>query len=208
MPNDHQNPYLTLTPSGVMHAFAYAIPNDKHKALQTLVSQTHVMSTKEWLNKYSHEWLDEFDEKGWIQHLSQNLPAPNMPLDKFLPYVVASLSGTRKAVIGSNEGFCLARIGYTTDEADRLAVAGADFFDFFVRQHERGLAIAGQAVSLFGDVELLMPTTSFMFLWIDNTGYVLILDGEPLTNNRALVELVWAIKTSGLRFSKGDETSK
>jgi len=30
---------------------------------------------------------------------------------------------------------------------------------------------------------------------------VLIIDGEPLTNNRAFVELVWALKTSGLRFS-------
>lgn len=207
MPNDHQNPYLALTPSGVMHAFADANPNEKQQALQTLVSQSHSMPTEEWLNKYSHEWFEEFNEKGWVQRLSQDLPAPNMPLDKFLPYVVASLSGTRKAAIGSNEGFCLARIGYTIDEADRLAVAGAEFFDFFIRQHERGLAIAEQAVSLFDDVELIMPTTSFMFLWIDDTGYVLILDGEPLTNNRALVELVWAIKTSGLRFSKGNDNS-
>lgn len=205
MPNDRQNPYLALTPSGVIHAFADASPNEKQQALQALVSQSHSMPTEEWLDKYSHEWLEEFNEKGWVQRLSQDLPAPNMPLDTFLPYVVASLSGTRKAAIGSNEGFCLARIGYTDDEADRLAVAGADFFDFFVRQRERGLTIAEQAVSLFDDVELLMPTTSFMFLWIDNTGYVLILDGEPLTNNRALVELVWAIKTSGLRFSKGGD---
>ncbi len=38
------------------------------------------------------------------------------------------------------------------------------------------------------------------FLWIDDMGYVLILDDEPLTNNRAFVELIWAIKTSGLRY--------
>lgn len=205
MSNNQQTPYLMLTPSGVMHAFADANPDDKHKALQALVSESHCVPTEDWLDLHSHEWLEEFTEKGWVQRLSQDLSAPNMPLDKFLPYVVASLSGTRKAAIGSNEGFCLARIGYTSGEADRLAVAGADFFDFFVRQRERGLAMAEQAVSLFNDVELLMPTTSFMFLWIDNTGYVLILDGEPLTNNRALVELVWAVKTSGLRFNKNDD---
>lgn len=201
MPNTQQNPYLMLTPAGVMHAFIEEKPSDKSYALQALVAESHCVLTENWLDRYSHEWLEEFSQKGWVQRLSQDLPAPNMPLDKFLPYVVASLSGTRKAAIGSNEGFCLARIGYTADEADRLAVAGADFFDFFVRQRERGLAISQQAVSLFDDVALLMPTTSFMFLWIDGTGYVLILDGEPLTNNRALVELVWAIKTSGLKFS-------
>lgn len=200
MSNNHQNPYLMLTPAGVMHAFTDENPSDKSFSLQSLISESHCVLTENWLDKYSHEWLEEFSQKGWVQRLSQDLSAPNMPLDKFLPYVVASLSGTRKAAIGSNEGFCLARIGYTADEADRLAVAGADFFDFFVRQRERGLAISQQAVSLFDDVELLMPTTSFMFLWIDGTGYVLILDGEPLTNNRALVELVWAIKTSGLKF--------
>lgn len=198
--SNHQNPYLMLTPSGVMYAFSDANPDAKLESLQALICESRCMLTEDWLDRYSHEWLEEFIEKGWVQHLSQDLPVSNMPLDKFLPYVVASLSGTRKAAIGSNEGFCLARIGYTADEADRLAVAGADFFDFFVRQKERGLAIANQAVSLFDDIELLMPTTSFMFLWIDGVGYVLILDGEPLTNNRALVELVWAIKASGLRF--------
>ncbi len=205
MPSNQQPPYLMLTPSGAMHAFADASPDERHKALQFLVSESHCVLTEDWLDHHPHEWLEEFLEKGWVQRLSQDLPAPNVPLDKFLPYVVASLSGTRKAAIGSNEGFCLARIGYTSDEADRLAVAGADFFDFFVRQRERGLTMAEQAVSLFDDVELLMPTTSFMFLWIDNTGYVLIIDGEPLTNNRALVELVWAIKTSGLKFNKSDD---
>lgn len=70
-----------------------------------------------------------------------------------------------------------------------------------MRQEQRGLSLSGHAVSLFSHVDLLMPDVSFVFLWIDGSGYVLILDGEPLTNNRAFVELVWAIKTSGLRFA-------
>lgn len=118
---------------------------------------------------------------------------------------MASLSGTRRAAIGSNEGFCLARVGYTQEEADTLSVAAADFFDFLNRQKQRGWVIKDQAVSFFEQVDLLMPTTSFVFLWIDDSGYVLILDGEPLTNNRAFVELIWAIKTSGLRFEKTDD---
>lgn len=192
--------YVILTPAGVFEAFAQAVPTDQQKALQALISGKSCLQVATWTNKYYHDWLEDFASNGWIEFLDNPLSAPNLPLDKFLPYVVASLSGTRRAAIGSNEGFCLARIGYTQEEADTLSVAAADFFDFLNRQQQRGWVIKEQAISFFGQVELLMPTTSFVFLWIDGSGYVLILDGEPLTNNRAFVELIWAIKTSGLRF--------
>ena len=115
--------------------------------------------------------------------------------------MVASLSGKRRAAISSNEGFCLARIGYSQDEADMLSVAAADFSDFMLRQQQRGWAVESQAISFFRQVDLLIPETSFVFFWLDGAGYSLIIDGEPLTNNRAFVELVWALKTSGLKYS-------
>lgn len=192
--------YIILTPAGVFEAFAQVKPNEQQQALQELISGKSCLQVSTWTNKYYHDWLEDFVSNGWIELLSTPLSAPNLPLDKFLPYVVASLSGTRRAAIGSNEGFCLARIGYTQEEADTLSVAAADFFDFLNRQQQRGWVIKEQAVSFFGQVDLLMPTTSFVFLWIDGSGYVLILDSEPLTNNRAFVELIWAIKTSGLKF--------
>ena len=194
--------YLMLTPAGVFEAFAHYKPTEQQQALQTLLAGKSCLSTEEWTRKYPHEWLADFIENSWVETLTQQLAAPNMPLDQFLPYVVASLSGQRRAAIGSNEGFCLARTGYTQEEGDTLSVAAADFFDFLTRQQQRGWAIEGQAVSFFKHIELLMPSTSFVFLWIDGSGYVLILDGEPLTNNRAFVELIWGIKTSGLRFSQ------
>lgn len=192
--------YLMLTPAGVFEAFLRANPTPQQLALQDILSDKVSIKVGQWLTKYSHEWLDEFAEQGLVERLPQRLVASNMALDEFLPYVVASLSGSRRAAIASNEGFCLAKIGYTQEEADRLCVAAADFFDFVMRQEQRGLDISGRALSLFGQVDLLMPEVSFVFLWIDGMGYVLILDSEPLTNNRAFVELVWAIKTSGLKF--------
>lgn len=194
--------YLMLTPKGVFEAFSYPEPTEQQYALQKLLASSHSMSVSEWTNQYPYEWLDQCSHKGWIQLLNHRLSAPNMPLDQFLPYVVASLSGQRRAAIGSNEGFCLAHVGYTQQEAETLSVAAADFFDFITRQQQRGWAVEGQAVSFFKSVDLLMPSTSFVMLWIDGDGYVLILDSEPLTNNRALVELIWAIKTSGLKFDK------
>lgn len=194
--------FLTLTPAGVFWAFLHQHPDQKAQALQSILMHRQSVSRFDWLDTYSHEWLAEFLEKRWVEELAEPLTAPTMALDGFLPYVVASLSGTRRAAIASNEGFCLAKIGYTQEEADRLCVAAADYFDFVMRQEQRGLSISGRALSLFPQVDLLMPEVSFVFLWIDETGYVLILDGEPLTNNRAFVELVWAIKTSGLKFTE------
>lgn len=201
MAKDTQQEYITLTPAGVFEAFLSANPNPEQLALQSILSENTSVAVSEWLEQYSHAWLDKFVEQRLVELVPQQLSASKMALDEFLPHVVASLSGSRRAAIASNEGFCLARIGYSQEEAERLSVAGADFFDFFVRQEHRGLQIEGRAVSLFRQVDLLMPETSFIFLWIDAAGYVLILDSEPLTNNRAFVELIWAIKTSGLKFN-------
>ncbi|MDO5651108.1 MAG: hypothetical protein Q4G13_03090 [Moraxella sp.] len=197
--------YIILTPAGVFEAFSQRNPSEIQSSMQALLSAKTVQTAQAWQEKYGDDSLNELVEQGLVQYLEQELTAPNLPLDKFLPYVVASLSGTRKAAIGSNEGFCLARIGYSQEEAETLSVAAADFFDFFMRQEQRGWAIKSQAMSFFGRVDLLMPDTSFVFLWIDGAGYVLILDSEPLTNNRAFVELIWAIKTSGLRFEREAE---
>lgn len=193
--------YVTLTPAGVFEAFSQAEPTEEQLSLQALLSQHETMLASVWLDTYSDFWLDDFLEKGWVEKLSVFLPAPNLPLDQFLPYVVASLSGNRRAAIGSDEGFCLTRTGYSQEEADMLSVAAADFSGFMLRQEQRGWAVESHAISFFQHVDLLIPETSFVFLWVDNTGYALIIDGEPLTNNRAFVELIWALKTSGLRFT-------
>lgn len=193
--------YITLTPAGVFEAFSQSEPTTQQLALQALLSHRETMLVAAWLEEYSERWLNSFVEQGFIEKLSTFLPAPNLPLDQFLPYVVASLSGKRRAAIASDEGFCLARIGYSQEEADMLSVAAADFSGFMLRQKQRGWAVESQAISFFQQVDLLIPETSFVFLWIDGSGYALIIDGEPLTNNRAFVELVWALKTSGLRFT-------
>ena len=192
--------YITLTPAGVFEAFSQSEPTTQQLALQALLSHRETMLVAAWLEEYSERWLNSFVEQGFIEKLSTFLPAPNLPLDQFLPYVVASLSGKRRAAIASDEGFCLARIGYSQEEADMLSVAAADFSGFMLRQKQRGWAVESQAISFFQQVDLLIPETSFVFLWIDGGGYALIIDGEPLTNNRAFVELIWGIKTSGLRF--------
>ena len=56
-------------------------------------------------------------------------------------------------------------------------------------------------MSFHVDADFLLPTFSFVPFWADGAGYWLIVAGEPLLNNPALVELLWGIKVAGTRFA-------
>lgn len=105
------------------------------------------------------------------------------------------------AALASDDGFCLARVGYSQDEADTLCVAAADFFDFVARQKQRGFKGTGRVVSLHESIDMRMPTTTFTLFWVDGVGYWLIPGGEPLLNNRALVDLIRGIRVAADKFT-------
>lgn len=197
---DQTEIYVILTPAGVLHAFSQTDPSEQQLALQAMLAPEQTMTANAWRERYSEVWLDMFVEEGWVETIEKPILAPHVQLDNFLRYVSASLSGNRRVAIGSDEGFCLARMGFSQQEADTLAVAAADFYDFMQRQQQRGWGVHGQAVSFFSSVDMLMPTTSLVFLWINGAGYFLIIEDEPLINNRAFVELVWGIKATGEQF--------
>ena len=131
--------------------------------------------------------------------MAHPLAAPNVSLDSYLPHAIAGLSGERMAALSSDEGFCLARVGYSEDEAETLCAAAVEFFDFAARQKQRGWR-GGQAICMHEDLDMLMPRTTFMLFWVDGIGYWIIVGGEPLLNNNAFVELVWGLRAAGVRF--------
>lgn len=199
---EQNDTYVILTPAGVLHGFSHVNPSEQQLALQAMLAPEQTMSAFEWGERYSELWLDMFIEEGWVEVVDKPIVAPHVQLDSFLRYVSASLSGSRRVAIGSDEGFCLAKMGFSQQEADTLCVAAADFFGFLQRQQQRGWVVHGHAVSFFSTIDMLMPNTSFIFLWINNKGYWLIIEDEPLLNNRAFVELVWGIKATGERFEE------
>ncbi|MFW2177957.1 MULTISPECIES: hypothetical protein [unclassified Moraxella] len=201
MVNTSEN-HIILTPAGVLHGFSQANPSEQQLALQAVLTPNTTITAHAWSERYSETWLDMFIEEGWIEVVEKPILAPHVQLDSFLRYVSASLSGSRRVAIGSDQGFCIARMGFSQEEADTLSVAAADFYDFLQRQQQRGWAVHGHAVSFFSSIDMLMPNTSLVFLWINGSGYFLILEDEPLINNRAFVELVWGIKATGERFEQ------
>jgi hypothetical protein len=190
------------TPHGVLHAFADPSPNPVRQALQKLLSTGHALSLQVWSEGVEEveTVLAQARECGWVQFLHRPVPGPDIRLNDFAQHVIAPLSGERRAVLASDSGFCLGHAGMDQDQADTLSVAAADLADYARRQSERGWGGAQKQVSFFADANMLMPEWSFVPFFVDGSGYWLIIGGEPLLNNLAMVELVWSIRLAGNRF--------
>ncbi len=203
MANTATDEWFMLTPSGALHAFAQKAPDASALALQALLAGDRAIDAVTWAGRteVSSGMTAEALREGWIQTLQRPLQGPDAKLDDFLQHVIASLSGERRAALASEAGFCLGHTGMGQDEADALSAAAADYADFAARQARRGWDGASRYVSFHTDAEFLLPRVSFLPFWVDGTGYWLIIGGEPLLNNPALVELMWGLKLAGARFA-------
>lgn len=192
-----------LTPAGALHAFADKTPDPSQSALQALLTGERSLDLAGWsaIDSQAPAVLAIALENGWVQPLLRSLQGPDAQLDDFLPHVIAALSGERRTVLASDSGFCLGRAGVAQEEADALCAAAADYSDFAVRQARRGWDGASRYVAFHRDPEFLLPSHAFLPFWVDGAGYWLILLGEPLLNNPAVVELFWGIKQAGTRFN-------
>jgi hypothetical protein len=200
--NTPASEWFMLTPAGALHAFARKLPDDTQLTLQALLASEHALDAAGWADRahLAPKVAAQALQQGWIQVLTRPLQGPDAKLDDFLQHVIASLSGERRAVLASEGGFCLARTGLDQDAADALSAAAADYSEFASRQARRGWDGASSYVSFHTDPEFLLPSFSFLPFWVDGAGYWLVLVGEPLLNNPALVELLWGIKEAGTRF--------
>lgn len=192
-----------LTPAGALHAFARPAPDPAEAALQALLTGERALDLAAWsaADPLAPSVAAVALESGWVQVLHRPLQGPDARLDDFLQHVIASLSGERRAVLASEGGFCLGRAGVAQDEADTLCAAAADYSDFAARQARRGWDGASRYVAFHQDPAFLLPSHCLLPFWVDGAGYWLVLMGEPLLNNPALVELLWGIKQAGTRFS-------
>lgn len=194
--------WLALTPAGALHAFAQRKPDEAARALQALLGSAGTPTQAAWLaaTPGAPALLAQALANGWIESLPRRIDGPDVRLDDFVQHVIASLSGERRAVLASETGFCLGRAGVPQEEADVLSAAAADYSDFAMRQARRGWSGAQGYAAFHTDADMLLPAVSFVPLWVEGVGYWLILYGEPLLNNPALVELLWGIQEAGSRF--------
>lgn len=194
--------WLLPTPQGALHAFSSMQPSPMQRGIQALLSGPHAPLISDWRDKHDHSGrlFEQLLENKWVQVLRRQVPAPEVRLDDFAQHVIAPLSGERRAVLASDSGFCLGQSGLSQDLAESLSAAAADFASYSERQQARGWDGA-RYVSFFSDANLLLPDWSLIPFWVDDSGYWLILAGEPLLNNLAMIELLWSIRLAGERFA-------
>lgn len=94
----------------------------------------------------------------------------------------------------------MALTGCDRDEAEALCAAAAIFLPSCAASTRAGWRGASGLASFHNDVLMLIPSVSFVPFWVDGVDYCLVLGGEPLTHNIALVELIWSIKSAAFRF--------
>lgn len=194
--------WYTLTPQGVLYAFGSATPDAQQQALQALLRSEQAMSKSEWgISHLEHANVRQAQERQWLQLLTRPVSGPDTRLSDFIRHVIAPLSGQRQAVLASDTGFCLDRVGVEQAEAEAVSAAAADFSEYAKRQSRRGWQGASRYVSFHQDAHLLLPSWTFVPIWVDGSGYWLAIAGEPLLNSLALVELVWGICLAGNRFA-------
>lgn len=197
-------PRLALTAAGALHAYARAEPDPERRALQAVLAGPELLSPGAWLARDpAHaRLLPRAADAGWLAVIHRALQAPDVRLDDFVPQVIAGLSGERRAALASDGGFCVGHTGYSASEAEALCVAAADFTEFAARQRARGWHGASDRVCFHRDVNLLIPTVSFVPFWIDGIDHCLVLGGEPLINQPAFVELIWGLQAAATRFAR------
>ena len=202
LPADAATMWLLPTPRGALHGVSAPEPGPSQRALQALLAGPQAMPLSNWRQQHdrSGRMLQQLRDRQWVQVLRRQVPAPDVRLGDFAQHVIAPLSGERRAVLASDSGFCLGHSGLDQALAETLSAAAADYSAFAARQARRGWAGA-QRVAFHDDPDMLLPAWSFIPLWIDGSGYWLVLAGEPLLNNLAMVELVWSIRLAGARFA-------
>ncbi|MBR6975800.1 MAG: hypothetical protein IKH84_02725 [Ottowia sp.] len=202
--DDSNDPYLMLTPEGVLYAFAEREPDETRAMLQTLLPRGAALRRSEWLAQGPgyQPLLVRAQHEGWVSEMAyEQKHEQHLQLDSYLTHAIAGLSGSRRAAIASDQGFCLAYAGYSEREAETISAAAVEFFDFAQRQRQRGFRGTGRAISFYEGIDMLMPTASLVLFFVDGIGYWLILGGEPLLNSRALVEVIWSIRLTGSRYT-------
>ncbi|UYC11069.1 hypothetical protein [Xanthomonas sp. CFBP 8445] len=203
-PTSSEPTWLMPTPHGVLHGFASATPDRMQRALQLLLGAHGALSLQEWRQRVggdAQRLLQDARDQQWVQLLRRAVPGPEIRLDDFAQHVIAPLSAERRAVLASDSGFCLGHAGLDQEQAETLSVAAADFSGFAQRQSARGWHGAHRYVAFYSEPQLLLPDWSFVPFWVDGAGYWLVLGGEALLNNLAMVELVWSIRLAAARFA-------
>lgn len=195
--------YLLPSPAGAYYA-ASGVKGDPPRALlRTLLKDevtprlsdhglAQLVGSED--EQTAHELLKRVQDLGWVQGLERPRHAPEGPLEQVLPGLLEPLSNKGRAMLADPQGFHLSSAGFVHELAEELSALSADLASLHERHQgllNNNLGIASSAWSLVdaGGNGLL----GCWPLYVGEQRFVLIVAGVPRFNQRAFVDLVWAL---------------
>ncbi len=196
--------YISPTPAGAYFCVSANSQPSSRKLLQVLLKQgklfksdsEDLLSLAE-LNSDNelYELLYRMQSLGWLEGVTEQEYAPKEgALEAILPALLVKLSEQGKALLADEQGFYISVKGFTHETAEELSALSADIFSMYERHQgllKNNLGMETSAWSLVdasGNGQI-----GFWPLWIGSHRFVLVIKGVPLLNQRAFVQLIWAL---------------
>jgi hypothetical protein len=203
------NLYIQPSPGGVYHAFSSALESPARRLIRSLLSEE--ISPELSLEGLSR-WTGLGDEDQamallhhaqgvrWVQGFQQPLHCSTETIEVRVPGLLARLSSQGKCLLADSHGFYLASSGIHHEVAEELSALSAELSNIHERRsglllNNMGLDSSAWSVVDAGGGSRL----GFWPIYIDQSRFVLVIQGLPRFNQPEFVDLIWMLN---LRFGR------
>ena len=140
------------------------------------------------------ELLERVQDLGWIQGLERPRRAPEGSLEQILPGLLEPLSNKGRAMLADPQGFHLSSAGFVHELAEELSALSADLASL----HDRHKGLLNNNLGIGSSAWSLVDAAGNGLLgcwplYVGEQRFVLIVAGVPCFNQRAFLDLVWAL---------------
>ena len=201
--------YIAITPSGAYFATLNPTPDDARALLlQLLSTDFDLLYSLELVSELAD--LDEVQAMGLFQQLldrgfvalTESPPEIHRgPLEELLPDMLKQLSGTGKALLADDQGFCLSSTGFSAEQSETLSALAADLISL----QERHKRLLNGEMGLAGDSWGIMNAAgqSQIGCWVVHIGhqrFCLVISDMPKLNQQAFAEILGCLARRYLEY--------
>lgn len=197
--------YLSPSPAGAYYCVSGMERNPARQFLDRLLREkiSPALNEGNLLRLTQHERLDDAVELlhhvqklGWMEALKSPVEAPSGRLEDILPKVLPLFSENGKILLADAQGFYVSSSGFSHEVAEELSAMSANIATLHQRYQGVLNKNLGENSSAWSLVDAAGNSQiGFWPIFIDNSQFMLIINGLPRLNQRALTMLVWALNT-------------
>ncbi len=146
--------------------------------------------------------IEQCQQLNLMQVIDQPINAPSGDFEDNLNSIIRNFSSKEKVLLSDSQGLCIANFGFPTEMLEEISVLSADIAIMHKRRAldiNKKLGLNSQAWSIVD-----ASGNSNLGFWPINIGkevFVLVIEGVPFFNQKAMVSLVWMLN---LRYGNTD----